>query len=189
MRVKQLGVIAFLGIISLLSGGNTSSSEMLYWNEDAKLNWADFAGAPDYNFADVSALTSSGIIHFKGCEYGKIIYEVYAYFDKSQSWVKEEARTEHHLQHEQIHFDITELYARRLRKELAKKDFKCGQEEEFERFIANYLVKWQMEQINYDLLTQHSMQHSFQKEWKYKIAVALSVFGDYHKEKEEEKNQ
>ena len=175
MKTPQLILYAFLLGMIVLGNSNTQSS-IIVWDQERRLSWDDFQGAPDYNFEDVSALTSSGVIHYKGCEDGKIIYKVQAYFEKKYSWVKPEAYTNYHLTHEQIHFDITELYARKLRKALAAREFQCGQEADFDAFVASFLKKWQQAQIKYDLNTHYSMRPKKQKEWQYLVAMELSLY-------------
>jgi hypothetical protein len=179
MKTPQITLYLLLLGCLIVGNSNSTSSSTLMWEADRKLSWDDFQGKPDYNFGDVSALTSSGIIHYKGCEDGKIIYKVQAYFEKNHSWVKPEAYTDHHLAHEQIHFDITELYARKLRKALEKREFKCGEEERFDAFVANFLRKWQTAQINYDNQTHYSMKPAKQNEWKYLVAMELSLHDSY----------
>jgi len=173
----------FVLLASLLLFVGTSSDEpdMIYWSEDYRLSWDDFAGIPVYNYKNISALTSSGIVHYKGCKDGKIIYKVQSYFERNESWVKEEALTPHHLVHEQIHFDITELYARRLRKALLKKSFNCGQEYDFEQFVKVFIEAWQKEQHEYDKTSKHSIAKSVQKEWYHKIANELKRLDAYKK--------
>lgn len=178
MSFRHLGFFVLMISFLIIGKSNKPSENVIYWSDDRPLTWSDFQGNPDYNYGDVSALTSSGILHFKGCENGKIIYEIKAYFEKDYSWVKEEALTDHHLQHEQIHFDITELYAKKLKIALDKKVFRCGEEEQFDQFVQDFLMKWQKAQINYDLYTHYSMKHPEQKEWKHKVALELSVFDD-----------
>ena len=70
------------------------------------------------------------------------------------------------------------MYAQKLKLALDKKGFHCGEEEEFDEFLQEFLMKWQKAQINYDLYTHYSMKRPEQKEWKYKIALELSVFDD-----------
>ena len=168
-----------LGVFFLLASAGKDSPDNIYWSEDYKLDWKDFKGEPRFDYKDISALTSSGIVHYKGCKDGKINYKVRAYFEKQESWVKEEARTEHHLIHEQIHFDITELYARKLRKLLSDNAFKCGQEIEFEEAINNFIEIWHNEQKAFDMLTNHSLDRAAQKKWFYKIEMELSLLADY----------
>ena len=185
MTSKTIAILALVGIILLLTTTSSNSPEVIYWNGDKRLEWTDFMGQPRFDYKDISALTSSGIVHYKGCKDGQIIYKVRAYFEKKESWVKIVARTKHHLEHEQLHFDITELYARKLRKALSEKEYKCGQEEEFEAFVGHFLQDWELSQQKYDMLTRHSMDKAAQKEWVYKIAMELSLLENYAEQEEE----
>jgi len=180
--IKSISISALLLSLVFLFSGNTNSTDIIYWSPDHRLTWNDFEGVPAYERHNVSAITSSGIVHYAGCKDGQIIYKVQAYFEKNESWVKSEARTEHHLSHEQIHFDITELYARRLRKALGDRRFKCGEEQAFEAFVGNFLENWETEQEAYDLITQHSLAPARQKEWYYKIAMELDLLSTYTEE-------
>ncbi len=162
---------------------NTSSDtpDIIYWNETNPLEWDDFKGYAkfDYSNRDISALTSSGIVHYRGCKDGRIIYKVRAYFEMKESWVKNEARTDYHLAHEQLHFDVTELHARKLRKLLSEQDFRCGEEEEFEQYIKKYLHNWEVTQQAYDFSTHHSLDKEKQKDWHHRIAFELSLLDEY----------
>ncbi len=179
MRKSNFMILLCVCVISLFINSGSKSPDILYWSEDYKLQWNDFQGEPRYDHETISAITSSGIVHYKGCKDGKIIYKVQSYFERSESWVKDEALTSHHLAHEQIHFDITELYARKLRKVLSEREFLCGQEAEFEEFVTKFLSNWQMTQTNYDCSTRHSVDKKKQKHWFYKIEMELSLLNDF----------
>jgi len=175
MKNKKLGLHLFLGLFMILFASSAATEDVIYWSSDYRLTWDDFAGEPRFDYESISALTSSGIIHYKGCKDDQITFKVQAYFEKDESWVKEEALTNHHLIHEQIHFDITELAARRLRKSLKKRKFKCGEEVEFEKFVNSFIDNWKMEQNAFDLMSRHSLDKEQQKEWFYKVAMELSL--------------
>lgn len=177
-RSTLFWLVGFLAIFSLTSSTN-NSPDIIYWDADQQLRWQDFKGHPQYQYRDISAITSSGIVHYKGCKDGLINYKIQAYFEKMESWVKAEALTEHHLEHEQIHFDITELYARKLRMALSQRVFKCGEEAAFETFVSVIQDSWEAEQQAYDLLTHHSMNKEKQKEWYHKIATELTLLEEY----------
>ena len=179
MRKRKLGLLLPVMVFFLMIGSSSTSPDILYWDEDYRLTWDDFEGTPRYDYEHISALTSSGIIYYKGCKDGKIIYKVQSYFEKNESWVKAEALTDHHLRHEQLHFDITELYARKLRKRLSEKNFQCGQEAEFEDFVGKFLDNWHMMQQAYDANSRHSMDREVQKNWYYKVAMELSLLDDF----------
>ncbi len=167
-----------IGLIFFISSSN-NEPDLIYWSEDYRLSWDDFQGQPRFDQKYISALTSSGIVDYKGCKDGMLIYEVKAYFERQNSWVKQEAYTDYHLAHEQLHFDITELNARRLRRALTKRQFLCGQEEEFSQFVQANLQEWFDDQRDYDFATRHSMDKVKQKEWMYRIHTELSLLDDY----------
>ncbi len=155
--------------------------DMIVWSDQDRLSWKDFKGTQDhtYKYRNVGALTYSGIMHAKSCKDGYIIYDIQAFFEPNNSWVKKAALTDHHLAHEQLHFDITELYARMLRYHLAERKYKCGEEVEFERFIDNFSNYWQSRQMNYDLETSYSLDYVAQKKWMNTVLMELSLYQDY----------
>lgn len=91
------------------------------WSIDRKLTWNDFKGTPDtINFPNTLALTNSGFGYESGISMlktGDIFNQ--SVFNTNESWVVTEGRNDYVLRHEQIHFDITEIYSRKLRKELS----------------------------------------------------------------------
>ncbi len=178
LHIKFLAVVLFL---IFFLGTSSDTPDIIYWDEDHPLTWEDFQGNPNYNYRnrDISALTSSGIVHYRGCENGKITYRVRAYFEKNESWYKNAAKTDYHLAHEQLHFDVTELHARKLRKLLDEQNYRCGEEEQFERYIRQYLNNWEVTQQAYDFSTHHSLNKKQQKNWHHKIAFELSLMDDY----------
>ena len=178
MRFKIFGM-GLLVMCWALFASVDSDADIIYWDGIEKLSWDDFEATPRMDKKETFALTSSGIIDYKGCEDGIISYKFRAYFEKDESWVKQEAYTDYHLAHEQLHFDITELYARKLRKLLSELEFKCGQEKDFERFVAATLENWYNEQRNYDIMTRHSMNKVQQQEWQYRIKMELSLLENY----------
>jgi len=93
-----------------------SGSNILYWNRDRKLSWEDFKGpAKDWNAA---AVTYCGIEINKNRFSGKI--KVAAYFNCDSSFYFKDRADSNVLKHEQTHFDIAELFARKMRKEFSE---------------------------------------------------------------------
>ncbi len=92
-----------------------SASNVIYYNKDRKLTWADFKGTP--NKPDpTAAITSSGFGYKAGMRSrngkGSINVEIYCYFSKPNSWVKPGKNTAYILNHEQHHFDATYIIAK-----------------------------------------------------------------------------
>jgi len=176
--VAILLVIA-LGSISLTLGLNGDAfakvSDDVFWSAEHPLQWADFQGIPDYENDFVKALTASSIRYSYGCENGYVSYHIESVFKKSQSWVKEEARTTYHLSHEQLHFDITELFARKLNDALDKEQFPCHRMYAFEQTIRKYLRSWRNEQTKYDRETFFSVKRDEQADWEFEIRLLLDA--------------
>lgn len=101
-------------------------------------------------------------------------------FIKSQSWFNErlnDIQKTDALPHEQLHFDIAELYARKLRSvilgsKLGKNDLMKLIDVEY----RNYVKKMMQEQRRYDKETNHSNNFSNQKKWKDFIHSELEYY-------------
>ena len=102
-------------LFALSVSGRSFSQDVIAWDTAGKLTWADFAGKADEK-SPYNAVTISGIFYkiYPGSDGYRD--SIIAVFYKSESWVK--GRTESALIHEQGHFDITEIFARKLRKRL-----------------------------------------------------------------------
>lgn len=172
MKSIKWGGLTLLAIVILMTSANYST-DVIFWNKDQRLSWSDFKGAPRYDLTNMAALTSSGISYYTGCNNGTFKYKIESYFDKQESWVKDDAKDYFRLEHEQIHFDITELFARKLRKLLSQRDFKCYEEMEFRQIVDTFLNNWETEQRIYDINSQYSRDLEVQTEWKKKVEIEL----------------
>jgi hypothetical protein len=85
------------------------------------------------------------------------------------------------LAHEQLHFDITELYARKMRRQilehqwLQEKDWVKAFEKMFEQ---NQAELWNF-QGDYDRFTNHSLVEAAQSEWREAISDSLKLYSGY----------
>lgn len=148
------------------------SQDTIYWNSANSLRWEDFKGKPVEN-TWFQALTSTGItytIHYNNNITG---FNVRAYFVKSNSWRKAAADTSV-LRHEQGHFNITEIYARQIRKAIQKihpgnKPVK----EAVETIADNFIREKNAMQQQYDYETNFGTNQQKQAEWDDKIAKLL----------------
>lgn len=154
-------------------------TDRVEWSSKKKLDWSDFEALPDKRYKHIAALTSSAIWYSQYCDNGYIKYEVKAEFRKNESWVRDEARNEYYLDHEQLHFDITELFARKLRAALADFNFECEQADEFERIASRVSDEWALLQKKYDLETHFSQDMRMQSDWYTYVHVLLNQYKDY----------
>lgn len=170
-------------VLALVLNEQSVNEEAIEWQDTVQLNWSDFKGRPQ-NFGDVVALTSSGISYKFSVKEDRhkvtdFNVQVQAHFYPKRSWFHKKRASDHILAHEQLHFDITELYARKFRKEITllkiSKNIKRDLESVYKRIINEMAI----EQSTYDLETKHSMDAKSQSAWNKRIKDALKVYNDY----------
>lgn len=109
-----------VGFISLLSFSFVKD-EFILWQENKKLKIQDFK-ADNKDTIKVNRKQFLGAISAIRIEYSSFQknknsvpdFSIKTYFDPNESWML--LKNDYVLQHEQIHFDLTELYARKMRK-------------------------------------------------------------------------
>jgi hypothetical protein len=155
----------------------------LDWNERRKLSWSDFQAEPPVQSAH-AALTNSGINLDLMLQNKEFNVKVHARFNPDKSWKRRDIEnSEYLLAHEQLHFDLTELYARKLRKAFLTRKWK---ENENVNAIFNELYQsnqdqlWKVQDI-YDAETEHSINREAQAKWNRAIADSLEMFKDFDK--------
>jgi predicted secreted Zn-dependent protease len=79
------------------------------------------------------------------------------------------------LSHEQLHFDISELFARKMRKIMAETRFTSNARAEVKAIYKKVLQDLSAFQSLYDHETNYSRDHQKQLAWNNKIKEALST--------------
>ena len=169
-------LFAFLAFTSL-SFAQGKDEELLNWSSLRKLTWDDYKGKPDPN-SDAAASTTS----YLGIEYNfsnnKITYKIACQFSKNSSWGV--AKTDHILAHEQGHFDITEIFARKLNKLTGEYKFNKNSFQLDLQKIYDDIQKEKEEFQNlYDDETDYSRNKEKQTEWLKKIEEMLGEYEEY----------
>jgi len=179
-NLQSMGkILAALGIILAIFFTFSASlpSDAIPWNSQRKLSWSDFktlVKAPHNG-----ALTTSVITYEYHCNNNTIQFKVNAWFIPDQSWVKSTMKNDYILAHEQLHFDITELHARILRKRLTEEVKTCkdaSKSEKIYRETVNQLDKMQDE---YDLKTSNSMEKTNQIIWQDSVYSRLKALKNW----------
>ncbi len=142
------------------------------WSKDRKLTWADFKGKPD-KLNPAAALTYTDIKIGASYIDGKVTVQVQNFFDTKLSWSKNKTSAPL-LAHEQAHFDITEIYTRKILVKLNA----IASEETIRNGTLNkessiLLKEWKSFQKKYDDETNHGIIANKQKEWEEKVAALL----------------
>ncbi len=159
------------------------SENSILWNENDRLNWSDFKGEPTSNI-NAAALTASGLTfdfsakttQTKLIEFKAIVE---ARFYPDQSWYRKEYINSVVLAHEQLHFDITELHARKLRKQIAEANFTIKIKREISRLHSTINKQLKEMQNKYDRDSDYSRSIEIQKKWQAFVNSELDKLSKY----------
>lgn len=162
---------------------DAANSNRIAWDQDYQLDWKDFKGQAN-NASSLDAYTMLGIsLEVIGQKDGKVDMGIFGYFEKNKSWVKSDEKTDLLLSHERKHFDLCEVYRRKLIKKLeAKKsyDYDSFSDEVGKTFNENFEA-YTKEQERYDEETHHSQKKEAQIKWNKFIAKELLRLKKYDK--------
>lgn len=146
-----------------------AAGDPIPWSAIRPLTIADFLGRPGP--ADrLAASTSTDIKAGAACRDFVFTGTVQATFDPKTSWFREpKTASAALLRHEQLHFDLTELYARSMRQKLqifqAKAD--CNKlQPAFNTLTKAVYAEWDREQNRYDQETNHGLNAVRQAAWE-----------------------
>jgi hypothetical protein len=155
--------------------------EKIPWSENKKLSFNDYS----YNYFDSSkygAMTYCSIEKEIQISNDTILIIVANYFYKNLSWFKIKDRDL--LNHENIHFDIAEVYSRKIRAAFTKyNQLQMGTEDKIiaslDSIYNSYNDSLKMIQDIYDLETNLSRDSLKQMKWNMKIASQLKLLNRY----------
>lgn len=180
--VKVLLICLWLpATLALPQPGPTSEKESISWNEFYKLQWHDFRGVPDEN----SRGDAGAAVQIKAKPFlvkKEIRYDVVALFDRNKSWARD--RSPSLLAHEQLHFDIAELYAREIRKKVNEFNERGVSDlSTYNTAIQELLLESNRADEQYDLETLHGALSKKQEAWVKKVEEDLYGLQQYKKTK------
>lgn len=149
-------------------------SQLIYWSRERKLEWSDFRYREPVSTYTANASTAVSISIDAFEEDNLPNYHVIFRFNRSHSWTNDSTSTVL-LEHEQYHFDIYELYARRIRaKILALRAKGIEQKETYTNEITRLLDECHLFQMEYDKQTAHGFLRTNQESWQVYINQLLS---------------
>ena len=147
-------------------------TDCIEWQEGKKLKWADFKSTPK-KITHNEALTDSGMSIELKCDDSNSEVIVTCFFDRTKSWSKDK-NSAYLLAHEQLHFDITELFVRKLRKQLSRLGNDCKQlNHHLEKYYNVNYKEFVAYQDAYDRESNHSLNKEKQVYWEKKVANEL----------------
>lgn len=181
-RVKVFVLLQALLAASVILSSytvKTVANTKLFWDEDSNLNWADFQNVRRSSDDD-AAMSSIAIESRCVVEKNGAFIRVRASFDPTKSWVKYDCKTSYILNHEQMHYNIVEIYARKLRKAIAETEFNRKTfTKDFNILFDSIAAEHEAFQDRYDDETGHSILQARQNAWNDIIVNELESLEDY----------
>ena len=171
-------ILKYLAILfPAFSLAQDANEELIAWSPHYKLTWADYKARPETG-SDVAATTTTYI----GIEYNinasGFSYKIQCRFSKDRSWGLH--KTPYILSHEQGHFDIAEIFARKLHK--AMRAYRFNQrtyQHDLKTIYEKLMNEKEAMQDEYDRETNHSINREKQAAWLIKIEQYLDDYRDY----------
>ena len=194
----KLAICVFASALAVISA---YAAEPIEWSSTVKLTPNDFRAKVPPSTTDTAHAWVALDVAWE-CRDGKARSQARAVFDPDQSWWREgtsniwggveeglsrsqldnrrtNAQRDHDLlQHEQLHFDLTELAARKIRRELDDLARACvtpGHNGAIGKAIAAIEAAWSDEQARYDKDTDHGTSRVKQRQWELRVGKELSV--------------
>jgi hypothetical protein len=175
-KIMLLALYIFLAATGYSQKVNISPKKLegdtIVWRPDSLLKIDDFKGKANKG-PMVEGLACTGLLLYPKETNGEMDFYVEAIFVKSKSFIKDNSA--YTLKHEQLHFDVTELYARLLRQKLLQTDFKKVRNivQEISTIYHNISDEENREQQKYDGDTEHGMNPAKQQVWEDNIKKQL----------------
>jgi len=178
------GVPAAMPSVPVRAGSTDTIAGAIHWSAARPLTWSDFAGAPQ--LAGRTAAVTTYVLWWRAdCSRDGFAFEVVSGFVREHSWVKpsvldqyEESRRA--LGHEQTHFDLSEVHARKMRQALGRLRRPCEMtDEELYDVVNPFVLEDQRAQARYDRETAHGLDLRQQAVWDEDVARQLTSLERY----------
>jgi len=173
----------FIFLNLLLCFSSLNNEDTVLWQEDLKLSWSDFKGKQNVE-SNAVAVTASGItfsykVRKANSKVIEVTPNVKAHFYPKKSWVKLELADDYILAHEQLHFDITELHVRKLKKQISALKVTKNIGSILDRLLHNINNELSKMQNQYDSESNNSINKEVQHKWEVFIAKELKAYQNY----------
>lgn len=153
------------------------AAQEIVWNKHCKLDWSDFRGQIPEDRGFKEAVSKIRIVMEGNVYEGEVPdVKINAYFIPKNSWTT--VNSLETLKHEQLHFDIAEIFAREIRKEfdsLVKR--KISDFEIYTKSYNLYLSEYEKYQKLYDSEVYFNKEK--QAKWECDVVEKLKKLKDF----------
>lgn len=179
-----MGLLLF-SVMGTAQKMQSKSEKFVSWN-DRMLNWNDFRGNPPSSSERGRriAWTVSRVSSGYQIDDDRFSYYVTCQFSKGESWTI--VNTSYALNHEQMHFDIAEIYARKIRRYFSSiRSWRSNTKNEIARQTQSLTNEGYQMQEQYDRETKNGTNTEMQEKWNLKVDKMLNDLSDYQDDRGE----
>ena len=180
LRYFLLFILLFPAILFSQHGPDSTLSgdeNLLEWSASRKLTWDDYLAKPVPE-SDAAASTTTYLTIEYNISNSSFSYKIKSRFSKNHSWGLH--KTNYILRHEQGHFDIAEVFARKLYKRMNEYRFnRKTYKKDLKKIYDEVTGEKEEIQNLYDEETNHSINRKKQTEWLTKIEAMLEEYKAY----------
>lgn len=166
-----------LSIILILHPGTmrwalAQDASSLEWG--SPISYDDFESRPNQSDTAAANISVSILLGYVNTKSNILRFKVVAVMDKDESWIKEGFKKDHILKHEQGHFDIAQIYARKLKAFLKKRFYTPRDVRTLHDLYDDFLNQMNEVQVRYDEETRGGWDPVAQSKWRRYIEQELS---------------
>jgi hypothetical protein len=165
--------------------GEIVAADAIPWAAERPLTWKDFRATPPVEPGDEGARTAYSLFYGARCAGRRFEFRVLAAVLPRLSWVtpgvlKNPALSARSLRHEQTHFNLSEVHARRMRKYFADMAQPCNSSEtELNALAQRYVRAEATAQASYDQETNYGRIPARQSEWEAETMRQIESLAAY----------
>ena len=181
-----LPLLIHILVASITFAQKIKEKQFIYWDERDKISWEDFRGTTFHK--SVQGIPGTAAVSRVGIqrEYLRskespdtLSLMLRATFNRFLSSVNANWKTDRYLEHEQLHFDMTELLARKMRRVYFLVDLNIpAKGKKVPKIIRSLIEEYKTQQVAFDNDSYSSIEK--QKEWRIKIDEELLLLAEYN---------
>jgi len=175
--VNSVKLIVIILSTFLVKTALAQENNLKFWSQSVPIQWSDFQGVVDSSNAGY-AVTYTGISYtwnmVSTVDSPKITFNVHCYVNRGKSWAREDVKSEERLKHEQLQFDITAFFARKLLEAFNNYHYTQFYKNEINQIFYRISDARQAMEDRYQAQTTHSLNKAQQQLWENYISDLLS---------------
>jgi tetratricopeptide (TPR) repeat protein len=183
----KIYILTLLNIFVINIFGQNSNDSIIYWDKDIRLTWNDFqCRMLEKSSDEEKAKIAAGTRYIFYVENEIPNFWVFTFSNKVKSCVSDSLFTSKSgfrnlLEHEQLHFDIHELYTRKIREQFGiLKEKRISIDGDYEDVYLRLFDQCKQMNELYEKETQHGLNLEKQREWCNRIDKELESLEIYY---------